>query len=83
VVFQAAVIAAVAGITLRVWSDRGLATDPRRMAALGAAILLAVQLAANFWTYTYLAWAFPLIAVALLTPSRPPAPSASRPAARP
>jgi hypothetical protein len=83
VVFQAAVIAAIAGACLRVWSDRALAADPRRMAALGAAILLAVQLAANYWSYTYLAWAFPLIAVALLTPSRPSAPSGSRPAARP
>ena len=35
-----------------------------------------VQLAANYWSYTYLAWAFPLLALALLTPSRPPAPSA-------
>ena len=75
VVFQAAVIAGIAAACMRVWSDRSLAADPRRTAALGAAILLAVQLAANFWTYTYLAWAFPLIAVALLTPSRPPAPS--------
>ena len=83
VVFQAAVIAAIAGASVRVWSDRALAADPRRMAALGAAILLAVQLAANYWSYTYLAWVFPLLALALLTPSRPPAPSASRPAARP
>ena len=36
------------------------------MAALGAAVLLAVQLAANYWSYTYLAWVFPLLAVALL-----------------
>lgn len=74
--FQAAVIAGIAGAGLRVWGDRALAADPRRMAALGAAILLAIQLAANYWSYTYLAWAFPLIALALLTPSRPRAPSA-------
>lgn len=76
IVFQAAVIAAIAGASVHVWSDRTLAADPRRMAALGAAILLAVQLAANYWSYTYLAWVFPLLALALLTPSRPPAPSA-------
>jgi len=69
-VFQAAVIAAIAGASLRVWSDRALASDPRRMAALGAAVLLAVQLAANYWSYTYLAWTFPLLAVALLMDER-------------
>ena len=78
-VFQAAVIAGLVAACVHVWRDRALAADPRRMAALGAAILLAVQLAANYWSYTYLAWVFPLLAVALLadaTPSRPPAPSA-------
>jgi hypothetical protein len=70
VVFQAAVIAGLAGAGLAVWRDRSLAADARRMAALGAAILLAVQLAANYWSVTYLAWVFPLLAVALL--SAPP-----------
>jgi hypothetical protein len=70
VVFQAAVIAGIAAGCLRVWRDRALAGDPRRMAALGAAILLSVQLAANYWSYTYLAWVFPLLAVALLTGER-------------
>ena len=70
VVFQAAVIAGIAGACLRVLRDRALAADPRRMAALGAAILLAVQLAANYWSVTYLAWVFPLLALALLTDGR-------------
>ena len=67
--FQAAVIAGDRRSVRARWGDRALAADPRRMAALGAAILLAVQLAANYWTYTYLAWVFPLIALALLTES--------------
>jgi hypothetical protein len=75
-VFQAAVVAAIAAACVRVWSDRELALDPRRMAALGAAIMLAVQLAANYWSYTYLAWVFPLIAVGLLLPTPTRAPSA-------
>jgi hypothetical protein len=75
IVFQAAVAAGIALACMRVWRDRELAADPRRMAALGAAILLGVQLAASYWSYTYLAWVFPLVAVALLTPSRPPEPS--------
>jgi hypothetical protein len=71
IVFQAAVVAGIALACMRVWGDRELAADPRRMAALGAAILLGIQLAASYWSYTYLAWVFPLIAVALLTRSRP------------
>jgi hypothetical protein len=59
------------------------------MAALGGAVLIGVQLAANHWSPTYLAWVFPLLAVALLggsragpRPARPPAPASWRPAAR-
>jgi hypothetical protein len=73
VAFQAAVLTGIVLAAIRVWRDGALAADPRRMAALGAAILLAVQLAANHWSATYLAWVFPLLAVALLTPSRAPA----------
>jgi hypothetical protein len=73
VVFQAAVVAGIAAACIAVWRDRRLAADPRRVCALGAAVLLAVQLAANYWSYTYLAWVFPLLAVALLTDRRAPA----------
>jgi hypothetical protein len=88
IAFQAAVITGIALAAVWVWRDRGLAADPRRVAALGAAVLVAVQLAANHWSVTYLAWVFPLVAVALLggsgpRPSRPPAPASWRPAARP
>jgi putative flippase GtrA len=88
IAFQAAVITGIALAAVWVWRDRGLAADPRRVAALGAAVLVAVQLAANHWSVTYLAWVFPLVAVALLggsgpRPSRPPAPVSWRPAARP
>ena len=51
--------------------DRALAGDPRRIAALAAAVLIGLQLAANYWTYAYLPWVFPLIALALLTSRRP------------
>jgi hypothetical protein len=44
---------------------------PRRrglieIAALGGAVLIAVQLAASYWLYSYVVWFFPLVAVALL-----------------
>jgi hypothetical protein len=43
---------------------------PRRrglveVAALGAAILIAIQLGAGYWLYSYIVWFFPLVAVAL------------------
>lgn len=69
-VFQAAVLTGIALACLHVWRDRALANDLRRMAALGAAVLLAVQLAANYWTYAYLPWVFPLVALALLCDAR-------------
>ena len=43
---------------------------PRRrgiveVAALGAAVVIALQLIANYWLYPYIVWFFPLVAVAL------------------
>jgi hypothetical protein len=43
---------------------------PRRrgtieVAALAAAIVIALQLAANYWLYSYVVWFFPLVIVAL------------------
>jgi hypothetical protein len=65
-VFQAGVLTLIAVCAMRLWRERG-ATDPRLVAGMAGGILLAVQLAAGYWTYTYLAWVFPLIALALLT----------------
>jgi hypothetical protein len=83
IAFQAVVLTGIALAAVQVWRDRTLAADPRRMAALAAAVLLGVQLAANHWSPTYLAWVFPLVAVALLAGKRlPPGPSTlSRPPA--
>jgi hypothetical protein len=39
---------------------------PLQVAALGAAVLIAIQLAASHWFYLYVVWFFPLAAVALL-----------------
>ena len=35
------------------------------VAALGAAVIIALQLTANYWLYPYVVWFFPLVAVAL------------------
>ena len=39
--------------------------DVIQVAALGAAVLIALQLAANYWLYSYIVWFFPLVIVAL------------------
>jgi len=84
IAFQALVVTAIVLAAVRVRRDSVLAADPRRMAALAAAALIGMQLAANHWSPTYLAWLFPLLAVALLdgpaTPSRPRARASSHPA---
>jgi hypothetical protein len=52
---------------------------PRRrgvveVAALGAAVLIALQLAANYWLYSYIVWFYPLVIVAIFGsyPARQP-----------
>ena len=39
---------------------------PRQMAALGAAVLIALQLAATHWFYLYVVWFLPFVLVACL-----------------
>ncbi len=55
------------------------------VAALGAAVILALQLTANYWLYSYVVWFFPLVAVALFAahPERRPRLVAPAPAREP
>jgi hypothetical protein len=41
--------------------------DLRQLAALGAAVLIALQLSATYWFYLYIAWFAPLALVAVMT----------------
>jgi len=57
--------------------------DERQVAALGAAVLIALQLAATHWFYLYVVWFLPLVLVAMFCattprPTAPPAPAAAR-----
>lgn len=47
-----------------------LARDRARMAALGAAILIGLQLTAEYWAFLYLVWILPLAVLSLLADSR-------------
>lgn len=77
---QAAVLALVAGATVRARRDSAFAQDPARLAALAGAVLLGVQLTGNYWTYLYLAWVVPCVVAGLLadSPARARAPVAAR-----
>jgi hypothetical protein len=56
---------AVAGATFLALDDDA-AADPRRLAALAAAVLAMLQLAAHYWAPLYLLWLLPPAALALL-----------------
>lgn len=68
---RVAVLAAVAALSLL------LAFRPRRknltqVAALGAALLIGVQLTMHHWFYLYIVWFYPLLLVAMATSEREP-----------
>ncbi len=64
---QALTAALIVGGAVRVARDGALARDRTRMAALFAAVLLGLQVSANYWSSFYLSWVIPLLAVSLLT----------------
>jgi Glycosyltransferase family 87 len=68
---EAATLALVVGSMVRLRRDSGLADDRRRLAALAAAVLLGIQIAANYWNYMYLGWLLPLIVLSLLAEPSP------------
>jgi hypothetical protein len=76
---QAGALALIAGATVRLWRDPELAANRVRIAALAAAILLALQLVADYWAFLYVAWVVPLMAISLLAE---PVPHARRAEAR-
>jgi hypothetical protein len=58
--FQGATVALAIAVMF-VPSRRGLV----EVAALGAAILIALQLGAGYWLYSYIVWFFPMVLIAL------------------
>jgi hypothetical protein len=70
---QALALALAAGATVAVWRMRDVAVSLARVCALAAAVLLAFQIGASYWSYAYLPWIYPLLVVALLWPRTAPA----------
>lgn len=69
---QSCVLGLIAGSAILLRGDPRLAADRRRMAALCAAILIGIQLSADYWAFLYLAWVMPLIGVSVLSESGAP-----------
>jgi hypothetical protein len=63
---QASLLGLIAAAVVALQREPQLATDRSRMAALMAAILLGLQLSANYWAFLYLVWVVPLIGASLL-----------------
>ena len=68
---QAGALALLAGATVRLATRPSWEADTARMAALAGAILIALQLAANYWAFLYLVWIIPLLTLALLSEPAP------------
>jgi hypothetical protein len=74
-IMQGLTLAIVAGGTVLVWMDRSVASDPRRVGGLVAAVLAGLQISANHWAPLYLLWFAPPVMIALLGPLGAPSPA--------
>lgn len=74
---EAAVLALLAAAVLQLRARPEWAEDRTRMAALAAAMLIGMQLAANYWAFLYLVWVVPLLGMSLLG-ERAPEPASER-----
>jgi hypothetical protein len=68
---EGAVLGLLAASVVRLRREPALADEPVRMAALTAAILLGLQLAAQYWAFLYLVWLGPLVGLSLLADAAP------------
>jgi Glycosyltransferase family 87 len=69
---QAATLALIAGAAVRLRRDPELAGDRARIAALCGAVLLGVQISANYWSFMYTAWVVPMLVLSTLAGNRAP-----------
>ncbi len=77
-VAQACVLGLVAGAVVKLRREPELARDRARMAALTAAILIGLQLSADYWAFLYLVWVVPLVSGALYAEQTQEQPAGSR-----
>ena len=75
---QACVLGLIAGSALWLRRAPHFGTDRRRMGALCAAILIGLQLSADYWAFLYLTWLMPLLANSVLSGALAPDAAAER-----
>ena len=63
---EGGVLGLIAAAALKLRRDPHLAADRSRMAALSGAILIGLQVSANYWAFLYLVWVIPLAGISLL-----------------
>jgi hypothetical protein len=83
---QAGALALIASAAVRLATRPEWEQETARMAALAGAILIALQLAANYWAFLYLIWVLPLVTMSLLgtrAPAVAPVPSSRVPVTLP
>ncbi|MFL5823357.1 MAG: glycosyltransferase 87 family protein [Solirubrobacteraceae bacterium] len=68
---QAGALALIVGASVRLAIHPQWERDTVRVAALAGAILISLQLAANYWAFLYLIWTLPPIALSLLAQTAP------------
>jgi hypothetical protein len=73
---QACVLGLVAAAVVKLRREPDLARDRTRMAALAVAILIGLQLAADYWAFLYLVWFMPLVGLSLVSERVPAAQAA-------
>jgi len=73
---QACVLGLVAAAVVKLRREPDLARDRTRIAALAVAILIGLQLAADYWAFLYLVWFMPLVGLSLAAGGVPAAQAA-------
>jgi hypothetical protein len=64
---EAATLALIAAAVVALRRDPALAGDRRRVAALGGAVMLGLQMSSSYWTFMYLAWALPFLLLVMFS----------------
>jgi hypothetical protein len=64
---EAATLALIAGAVVMLRRDPQLAGDRRRVAALGGAVMLGLQMSSSYWTFMYLVWALPFLLLVMFS----------------
>lgn len=68
---QGCVLGVIAAAVVKLRREPGLVHDRVRMAALMAAILIGLELTADYWAFLYLTWLVPVVGLSLLADGAP------------